>query len=150
MSTRSNIGIINANGTVAAIYCHNGGYPSGVGQTLLDNYNTEDKVRELLRLGDISSLGNIVGEKHDFDWMSEYTADRYDEMQQDARYVMCNAYGRDRAETGTKAGKYTSVKDACSSMDNDYTYLFIVAENRWTFRKYTGPFQPLTVEACED
>ena len=33
MSTRSNIGIINADGSVTAIYCHNDGYPSGVGKT---------------------------------------------------------------------------------------------------------------------
>ena len=148
MSTCSNIGIINADGSVTAIYCHSDGYPPGVGNTLLNNYNTEDKVRELLKLGDLSVLGTVIGEKHDFDWGGEYGFD-WDKRRSDPRYKMCLAYGRDRGEKGTKARKYKTVKEACEELDNDYAYLFSVAENRWTFRDYKGPFKPLTAKVCE-
>jgi len=146
MSTRSNIGIINTNGSVIAIYIHSDGYPSGVGKTLLDNYNTADKVRELLKLGDLSVLGTVIGEKHDFDWGGEYGFD-WDNRRSDPRYKMCLAYGRDRGEKGTGARKYKTVKEACEALDNAYTYLFNPADNRWSFREGDGPFEPLDAEA---
>ena len=102
---------------------------------LLNRYNTENKVRELLSLGDLSILGEVIGEKHNFD------AHDFDSK-------WCRAYGRDRGEKGTKARKHKTVKEACEALDNDYAYLFIVAENRWSFRKGNGPFQPLGAEAC--
>lgn len=136
MSTRSNIGIINADGSVTAIYVHSDGYPSGVGKTLLDNYNTADKVRELLKLGDLSVLGTVIGEKHDFD-------------NHDFTSKWCRAYGRDRGEKGTQARRHLNVRKACDFCDNDYTYFFNPVENRWSFREGDGPFQPLTFEDCE-
>jgi hypothetical protein len=148
MSTRSNIGIINTNGSVTAIYVHSDGYPSGVGKTLREHYNTEDAVRTLLSLGDLSVLGTVIGEKHDFDWGGEYGFD-WDKRRADPRYKMCLAYGRDRGEKGTRARKYKTVKEACVELDNAYVYLFIVAENRWTFRDHEGPFEPLDADACE-
>ena len=39
-----------------AIYCHWDGYPSGVGATLRDHYNSSGHVDTLLTYGDISSL----------------------------------------------------------------------------------------------
>ena len=136
MSTRSNIGIINADGSVTSIYSHSDGYPSGVGKTLREHYNTEEKVRELLSLGDLSILGAEIGEKHDFN------AHDFDSK-------WCLAYGRDRGEKGTRARKYKTVKEACEALDNEYVYLFIVAENRWSFRAGNGPFEPLDAEACK-
>lgn len=57
MSTRCRIGIKNENGTITSIYCHHDGYIEGVGEMLIDNYKDEAKIRELMKLGDISSLG---------------------------------------------------------------------------------------------
>ena len=71
MSTRSYIGYVRDDGTVQAIYCHNSGYLEGVGKTLFECYTAEEKVFELLGLGDISSLKEGLsprpGEKHSFD-----------------------------------------------------------------------------------
>lgn len=39
-----------------AIYCHWDGYPSGVGATLRDHYNSTGQVDTLLTYGDISAL----------------------------------------------------------------------------------------------
>ena len=85
MSTRSNIGIRNADGTIKYIYCHFDGYPEHNGKILTENYTNINRVNELLKLGDLSVLGKFIGEKQDFDnRVRDY----------------CLAYGRDRGETG--------------------------------------------------
>jgi len=60
MATRSRIGMELENGTIKSIYCHWDGYPSHNGRILLDHYQDAEKVKELIELGDISSLGNEV------------------------------------------------------------------------------------------
>lgn len=64
MSTRSHIGIKDSRG-ITGVYCHFDGYPEGVGKTLLENYDTEEKVQALIAEGDMSSLGTTI-EKCDF------------------------------------------------------------------------------------
>jgi hypothetical protein len=56
MSTRSRIAIENQDGTVQSIYCHFDGYIDGVGTKLFNHYDRE-KLKSLIELGDISSLG---------------------------------------------------------------------------------------------
>ena len=41
---------------IDAIYCHWDGYPSGVGVTLRDHYDTDLWAKMLVNIGDISSL----------------------------------------------------------------------------------------------
>ena len=43
------------NGNVLQIYCHWDGYPEGVGQDLLDDFNSYDKALELILEGDHST-----------------------------------------------------------------------------------------------
>ena len=43
------------NGNVLQIYCHWDGYPDGVGQDLLDDFNSYDKALELILEGDHST-----------------------------------------------------------------------------------------------
>lgn len=70
MATRSNIGILETDGSVNYIYCHWDGYPEGVGKTLTENYTTTEMVEALLSLGDISTLGE------DLDLTVAYHRDR--------------------------------------------------------------------------
>jgi len=56
MSTRSTISKVNQDGTITSIYCHWDGYYSNNGKLLLENYNDEKKIDELLSLGSLSSL----------------------------------------------------------------------------------------------
>ena len=51
MATRSHIGIKNQDNSVTYIYCHWDGYPGHNGKILLNHYQTEDKVRELMKIG---------------------------------------------------------------------------------------------------
>ena len=54
MATRSTIGVLNTDGSVTAVYCHWDGYPEHNGKILIENYTTEEKVRELISFGSIS------------------------------------------------------------------------------------------------
>lgn len=56
MSTRSLIGKDYGN-EIKAIYCHFDGYPQHNGAILKECYSDDGKIDELIRLGDISSLG---------------------------------------------------------------------------------------------
>jgi len=67
MSTNSSIGIKNENDTVTSIYCHFDGYLSGVGQVLLDHYNTEELTKSLIGLGDLSSVQERLNPNEDED-----------------------------------------------------------------------------------
>jgi len=56
MATRSLIGVNLDNGITKTVYCHWDGYPSGVGQKLMENYTSPSVINELMELGDLSSL----------------------------------------------------------------------------------------------
>ena len=76
MSTRSNIGYME-NGKLTYIYCHFDGYLDGVGYTLLDNYNTLEQVKELVAMGDASSVDETLDESTFYhSWRDEPWEDR--------------------------------------------------------------------------
>jgi len=72
MSTNSRLRMVLPSGEAAKpIYCHWDGYPSNMFPLLRENYNTIEKVRELMALGNLSNLAERVkpdpGEAHNFD-----------------------------------------------------------------------------------
>ena len=62
MSTRSNIAIQKPDGKILSIYVHSDGYPDGVGQCLIDNYETYGSSLRLFEYGDASYLGSTIEE----------------------------------------------------------------------------------------
>jgi hypothetical protein len=90
MATNSRIGKMLSDGTIKQIYCHWDGYiEGGVGETLVEHYNTDENIDALLELGDLSALArnlNPTGE-HSFDKPEAY---------------VCVAYGRDRGEDSSE------------------------------------------------
>ena len=62
MSTRSNIAIQKPDGSILSIYVHSDGYPDGVGQCLIDNYETYGSSLRLFEHGDASYLGSTLKE----------------------------------------------------------------------------------------
>jgi hypothetical protein len=61
MATRSAIAIQETKeGPVRYVYCHFDGYPAHNGKILNEHYRDPSKVKELLALGDMSSLGETV------------------------------------------------------------------------------------------
>lgn len=111
MGTRSTIALQNIeNFYVTSIYCHWDGYLDHVGKLLLTHYNSESRVKELLALGNVSSLGPTLGEKHDFNIRNEWAT---------------TFYGRDRGETEQEAVAYASVEEWLREGCQEYNYLFV-------------------------
>ena len=100
MGTRSTIALEYADGTVGQVYCHWDGYLENNGMILYKHYVDPFKTRELLDLGDISSLGKNIGEQHPFSpHFDEGSKLAYDTAQAQGATTF---YGRDRGETGIK------------------------------------------------
>lgn len=108
MATRSNIGILNQDGTVNYIYCHYDGYIDYNGKTLNEHYTTEDKVRELIDLGNLSALMYSIEE--------------------------CVAYHRDKGETKCEV-RTCSYVDYTKEYFEEYIYLFTPGQG-WEVREY--------------
>lgn len=130
MATRSTIGVLNTDGSVTAVYCHWDGYPEHNGKILIENYTTEEKVRELIGFGSISSLGAKIGEQHPFSKFElKQEAPDFDELM--AMYAKSESegwttfYGRDRGETDVNANTFPNVADFVSEFSEEYNYLFI-------------------------
>lgn len=120
------IGIEEADGRVLAIYCQYDGYPEHVGAMLFGHYSTEEKLRELLALGDLSTLHETQ--------------------------KMCCAYGRDRGERNTEADEFPNadiyLSEARELRGASYAYLW---RNRsWFFSPLYGErgLRPLTAEVA--
>ena len=108
MATRSYIGVKKSDNTVTYIYCHWDGYPEYNGAILAKSYNSPNKINELLKLGDLSVLGEFIGEKQDFENRTRNT---------------CLAYGRDRGDD--KVGAKTAIfEDLIKDQNVDYVYVF--------------------------
>ena len=127
MGTRSTIAIRNDNGTVTGIYCHWDGYLSHNGRILQDYYTDEARVRELIALGDLSSLGATIGEQHNFN-----APDPAETLAE----TRCTAYARDRGETGVDARTCATYEEFIEQMGQEYDYLF--ENGAWTVRSYDG------------
>lgn len=111
MSTRARIGIEEPDGSVTSIYSHWDGYPDGAGAILLEHYSQPDELRQLLALGDVSSLGPELGERHDFD--SHHSNEAASEW--------CLFYKRDRGEEDVNAISHD--RDSWPDYGQEYEYL---------------------------
>ena len=156
MSTRSRIGIVRDSNArkivVESVYCHFDGYPDGVGQMLLDHWTDPAKVEHLISLGDLSSLGSEIGEKHDFDkHLPDYWADpvkdmleklsddeaaelrRQLEVESPHGKGWCNFYRRDRGETECDSRVHDM--DNWPDYGQEAEYLFQPDLREWRVRR---------------
>ena len=147
MATRSTIALEFADGTVGKVYCHWDGYLDNNGKLLLNNYSDPFKLRDLIDLGDISSLGPNIGDKHDFDSPFKYGTPEY-EADMDARRQITTFYGRDRGETGTEAVYYKDYADYRANCQfEEYNYI-LRKDGNW-YVEFYGKFDGLLKEAIE-
>lgn len=127
MGTRSLIARKLADGKYRTIYCHWDGYPSHQAPRLVAGYSTPAKVTQLMRLGDLSSLGYELGKKHDFD-------------NHHSRW--CTAYGRDRGaqhcESQVVEG-HDGLRQLARSYGVDYVYL-------WNGTQWCYDTQPVGID----
>lgn len=137
MGTRSIIAYYDPySKNVVSAYCHWDGYPSYNGVVLLHNYNTLDKVKELVSGGDMSRLGSRcdLPEGHSFENPVEgYTV----------------YYGRDRGEKKVDPRVSKSMADFDDIVSGqEWEYLFV---DRWLYRKFgDSKWYTLTPELCTD
>lgn len=117
MATRSTIAMKTATGQVQAIYCHWDGYIDHNGKVLMTHYTDPAKVAEMIALGDLSSLGELIGEPCDFDNRST--------QKNEEGQAQCVAYARDRGETGVEPQTFDDVAQWVDGYDGvEYYYLF--------------------------
>ena len=121
MGTRSRIGVMHGD-NLKSVYCHWDGYLDHNGRILLEHYDSA-KANNLVALGDLSSLGTVIGEQHPF---SQFDVDMSRE-DYDAKFgEMCSFYGRDRGETGveyTSHSDFTSFLEQCDAGGVEYYYI---------------------------
>ena len=140
MSTRCMIGIKSADGTVQAVYCHHDGYLNGVGRVLLAYYRDERKIRQLMELGNISSLGAFpIREAEVKTVFGTIKVPNLDEMD---TFIGCDDYGG--AAEDEEAITYESVDNYLEEefgSDREYLYLFdsgtwySTTAKSWEFKK---------------
>ena len=115
MATRAAI-IIEVKGknhSYEGVYLHFDGYPEGAGQMLVDHYNTDAKVKELISYGGISSLGEVIGEKQDFSSILSSSTKQ------------CKFYHRDRGdELDIEELEYDEISKFADDCGAEFTYLY--------------------------
>jgi hypothetical protein len=110
MATRSNIAYKTAEGKIRSVYAHWDGYPECNGEILRQNYTDIEKIKALIELGSISSLGEQIGEQQDFD------------NRESQRKEWTLAYHRDRGES-LVINEYDDIPSWIDDME-EYAYLW--------------------------
>jgi len=129
MGTRSTIAIEFADNSVSQVYCHWDGYLENNGKILQEHYMDPFKVRDLIDLGDFSSLRETVAETRD------------------------GAYAHSRGETGCDANRYMNIDeyfDCCQQEEYDYILRNVNGVATWYVRCYATNNQWVTVNEAAD
>jgi hypothetical protein len=113
---------------VKSVYCHWDGYLSHNGRLLQDHYDSA-KANNLVAMGDMSSLGRVIGEAHPFPGASAEDAALY-EHAKDQGY--CTFYARDRGETGTEFQVAHTFEEFLEQADGcGAEYYYIMKDGVW-------------------
>jgi hypothetical protein len=128
MGTRSLIGVMHGD-ICKSIYCHWDGYLSHNGQILQEHYDSA-KANQLVALGNLSSLGKNIGEKHAFDTYN-LTPEEHEQYKLD-HGDSCTFYERDREEEGQSWKVDHTFANFLSRVDEDGAdYYYIMRDGVW-------------------
>jgi len=147
MGTRSTIALEFADGTVQQVYCHWDGYLEHNGKILFENYSNPFILRDLIDLGDLSSLCPTIGTKHAF---SQFDLPK-DEAEAFVKLTenMCTFYGRDRGETGVSAKKFKDFEDyKANHQYEEYEYI-LRKDGNWYVKCHSEPYELLVAALAE-
>jgi len=143
MSTRSQIAKLESDGKVKSIYCHFDGYLSNNGELLLNYYNTEEKVNELIALGSLSTLDEHVAPLPEAPPSRKLEVKNGDLVERSKHIVLKGhtyeepqegvtvAYHRDRGED-LRISEYSSL-DEFLKEDHCVDYLYVWKDGKWFF-----------------
>jgi hypothetical protein len=144
MATRSTISLEFADGTIGQVYCHWDGYLSNNGKMLQEYYDNPFILRDLIDLGDISSLRPTIGTKHPFSQFDNgMSTEEFYALYRD----MTTFYGRDRGEHGTKARFFKDYEHfLVDGQAEEYDYILrnINGVATWFVSDHGGDFMLLT------
>lgn len=131
MSTRSRIGILKKNGSIESIYCHLDGYPEWVGKKLYRYYNNQEKINNLIKLGDISHLENNLEPDPEMPHKFGHDTEQKD---------VVVAYHRDRNEDWNFVKPLLSkdIKEFekyCLDSDQEFAYLYDEKNSKFIWSK---------------
>ena len=128
MGTRSRIGVMHGD-KVKSVYCHWDGYLSHNGAILQEHYDSA-KANQLVAMGDMSSLGRVIGEAHPF---SPHTSAEDKALYEAAREAgYCTFYARDRGETGTEFKVAHTFEEFFEQADGcGAEYYYIMKDGVW-------------------
>ena len=119
MATRSTIALEFADGTVQQVYCHWDGYLDHNGVILHEHYSDPFKLRDLIDMGDMSSLGERIGTQHAFDKAPEGE---------------CTFYLRDRKEQGCSKKKFKDYADyKANHQYEEFEYILLNFDGKATW-----------------
>lgn len=128
MGTRSRIGVMHGD-KVKSVYCHWDGYLSHNGRLLQDHYDSA-KANQLVAMGDLSSLGRVIGEAHPFSPHTTPEDKALFEAAKEAGY--CTFYNRDRGETGTEFKVAHTFEEFVEQADGGGAeYYYIMKDGVW-------------------
>ena len=92
MSTNSLVAYLNEDNSVVSSYVHYDGHTTGVGEMLLENYNTDKCARDLAScLGYASSLRETVFDSHE-DRANSDVAETYESYEDFGKYIRENSH----------------------------------------------------------
>ena len=134
MGTRSTIALEYADGTVGQVYCHWDGYLEHNGMILYKHYSDPFKVRELLDLGDLSSLGERIGSQHAFDKAPEGE---------------CTFYKRDRKENGVNQKMYADYDNYVRCHQYEEFEYILRRDGVWFVADHSDRYVPLADALAE-
>lgn len=123
MATSSYIGLLNDDGSIHAIYCHNDGYLRHNGVMLMAYYQEKEKVKELIDLGDISLLEEKISP--DTDQVHTF---------EDPQVGVTISYIRDRGDKNSVTKTFESLQAFINDYnvnEINYAYLYDNEKSQW-------------------
>ena len=137
MSTHANIALLKPNGDIQSIYCHYDGYPQYVGKILHEHYNNQERVEQLIALGNISSLGeklepSELENKYKHRYSNEFallSEDEKERLSNDAKF-----HTR-RIVLGSEPTENKSLNHLCLE-----EYIYIFTPKGWYMVRTSDPF----------
>jgi len=122
MSTNSRIGVMHGE-KCKSVHCHWDGYLAHNGAILQEHYDSA-RANHLVALGNLSSLGRVIGEAHPFSPHASAEDKVLYEAAKEAGY--CTFYNRDRGESGTEfkvSHTFEEFLDLCEYTGAEYYYV---------------------------
>ena len=129
---------------VESIYCDSGDI-NNVGKKLFYDYNTENNVKELIKLGDLKDLRKTLNETMRYRYTSQHI-DIFKKRDDYCNQELIDHFARGRYETGDRSQPLVRIQLNIDKHKEHYVYMW--SNNRWY---YTNTlimlmFRPLTTE----